>query len=216
MKTKHARFDTLVARYYPAVYSFASPLTDNPRKAVLLRTTHSVALESRTGRVVAMGTKVAILLICLASLCRADIVDLTPGGFEGDPLPPSFFKLFELDFFDEAAHGVFNLPGSRKQYLNQWVSQYGDLDGGKYFFTNIFILPRHTPSAQVWWSFPGMPIRPPNFSLGMLDIFGRKSDGTPWEHLYLVRGPNRFFGQTTVTLDGDTGIESISFYGYED
>ena len=36
MKTKRARFDTLVARYYPAVYSFASRLTDDPRKAVLL------------------------------------------------------------------------------------------------------------------------------------------------------------------------------------
>ena len=34
MKTKRARFDTLVARYYPAVYSFASRLTDDPREAV--------------------------------------------------------------------------------------------------------------------------------------------------------------------------------------
>ena len=36
IKTKQARFDTLVARYYPAVYSFASRLTDDPREAVLL------------------------------------------------------------------------------------------------------------------------------------------------------------------------------------
>ena len=35
-KTKHARFDSLVGRYYPAVYSFASRLTDDPREAVLL------------------------------------------------------------------------------------------------------------------------------------------------------------------------------------
>ena len=35
-KTNHTRFDTLVARYYPAVYSFASRLTDDPREAVLL------------------------------------------------------------------------------------------------------------------------------------------------------------------------------------
>jgi len=34
MKRTHARFDTLVARYYPAVYSFASRLTDDPREAV--------------------------------------------------------------------------------------------------------------------------------------------------------------------------------------
>jgi hypothetical protein len=28
------RFDTFVARYYPAVYNFAFQLTDDPRKAV--------------------------------------------------------------------------------------------------------------------------------------------------------------------------------------
>jgi hypothetical protein len=36
MKTKSSRFDRLVARYYPAVYSFASRLTDDPRKAIAL------------------------------------------------------------------------------------------------------------------------------------------------------------------------------------
>jgi len=35
-KAKGTRFDTLVSRYYPAVYSFASRLTDDPREAVLL------------------------------------------------------------------------------------------------------------------------------------------------------------------------------------
>jgi DNA-directed RNA polymerase specialized sigma24 family protein len=33
-KAKTSRFDSLVARYYPAVYSFASRFTDNPREAV--------------------------------------------------------------------------------------------------------------------------------------------------------------------------------------
>jgi DNA-directed RNA polymerase specialized sigma24 family protein len=35
-KAKASRFDTLVARYYPAVYSLASRFTDNPREAVAL------------------------------------------------------------------------------------------------------------------------------------------------------------------------------------
>ncbi len=35
-KAKSSRFDSLVARYYPAVYSFASRLTDDPREAVVL------------------------------------------------------------------------------------------------------------------------------------------------------------------------------------
>jgi len=33
MKKKNSRFDRLVARYYPAVYSFATRLTDDPREA---------------------------------------------------------------------------------------------------------------------------------------------------------------------------------------
>ena len=36
MKAKSSVFDSLVARYYPAVYSFASRLTDDPREAVAL------------------------------------------------------------------------------------------------------------------------------------------------------------------------------------
>ena len=35
IKTKRARFDTLVTRYYPSVYSVASRLTDDPREAIL-------------------------------------------------------------------------------------------------------------------------------------------------------------------------------------
>jgi DNA-directed RNA polymerase specialized sigma24 family protein len=36
MTAKTSRFDRLVARYYPAVYSFASRLTDDPREAIAL------------------------------------------------------------------------------------------------------------------------------------------------------------------------------------
>ena len=36
IKTKGACFEALVAHYYPAVYSFASQLSDDPREAALL------------------------------------------------------------------------------------------------------------------------------------------------------------------------------------
>jgi len=36
MKPRSSRFDNLIARYYPAVYSFASRLTDDPREAIAL------------------------------------------------------------------------------------------------------------------------------------------------------------------------------------
>ena len=47
MKTKSSRFDRLVACYYPAVYSLAARLTDDPRDAVALRhVKHSIARAS--------------------------------------------------------------------------------------------------------------------------------------------------------------------------
>jgi hypothetical protein len=45
MKTERARFDSLVARYYCAVYSFASRVTDDPLEAVLL--THDAFNSTR-------------------------------------------------------------------------------------------------------------------------------------------------------------------------
>lgn len=36
IKTKNSRFDTLVARYYPGVYTFALRLTDDPEEAIVL------------------------------------------------------------------------------------------------------------------------------------------------------------------------------------
>jgi DNA-directed RNA polymerase specialized sigma24 family protein len=44
-KRKTLRFDSLVARYYPAVYSFASRLTDDPRQAVAL--TYNAFMHTR-------------------------------------------------------------------------------------------------------------------------------------------------------------------------
>ena len=36
MKAKTSRFDNSVARYHPAVYSFASRFTDDPREVIAL------------------------------------------------------------------------------------------------------------------------------------------------------------------------------------
>jgi hypothetical protein len=71
MKTKRARFDTLVARYYPAVYSFASRLTDDPRKAVLL--TYD-AFNSTRQQLQSRRDEVALVTILLNAVIRADLL----------------------------------------------------------------------------------------------------------------------------------------------
>jgi DNA-directed RNA polymerase specialized sigma24 family protein len=70
MKTKRARFDTLVARYYPAVYSFASRLTDDPREAVLLA--HD-AFNSTRKQLRSRRDEVALVTILLSAVIRAGL-----------------------------------------------------------------------------------------------------------------------------------------------
>ena len=70
VKVKRARFDTLVARYYPAVYSFASRLTDDPREAVLL--THD-AFNSTRKQLQSRRDEVARVTILLNAVIRAGL-----------------------------------------------------------------------------------------------------------------------------------------------
>jgi hypothetical protein len=158
--------------------------------------------------------KLIMTIIALSiSLAQAHLVDLTPGGFNPDQgLPPAYYLLQQQTFFDEAAHGWFDLPGGR-QYLNQWVSLYGALNGGTYFFTNIFTLPAETPSALIWWDFTG---QPDGYYLTMVLVEGRKADGTAWANIYAVRGRGpqiRRLEEQLVTLDGMASIYGISFFG---
>jgi DNA-directed RNA polymerase specialized sigma24 family protein len=70
IKTKPPRFDTLVARYYPAVYSFAFRLTDDPLEAVLL--THD-AFSSTRGQLGRCRGEVALVTILLNAVIRAGL-----------------------------------------------------------------------------------------------------------------------------------------------
>ena len=145
----------------------------------------------------------------LVSAAHANLIDLTPGGFDpGQGLPPSFHRLQTQIFFDEAAHGVFGPPPT---YYNGWVSQYGALNGETYFFTNLFKL-GDTPSASIWWHFNGAPN---GYWLSTIDVFGRRADGTPWENIYGVPWGDCFISPSDqlVIVDGFTTIMGISFYG---
>ena len=70
IKTNPARFDSLVARYYPAVYNFASRLTDDPLEAVLL--THD-AFNSTRKQLESGRDEVARVIILLNAVIRAGL-----------------------------------------------------------------------------------------------------------------------------------------------
>jgi DNA-directed RNA polymerase specialized sigma24 family protein len=68
--TKNSRFDTLVARYYPAVYSFASRLTDDPLEAVVLTRD---AFMSTPKRLWNRRDEVALASILISAVIRAGL-----------------------------------------------------------------------------------------------------------------------------------------------
>jgi len=69
-KTKGTRFDTLVGRYYSAVYSFASRLTDDPREAMLL--THE-AFDRLRKQLRTCGDENVLASILMSLLIRAGL-----------------------------------------------------------------------------------------------------------------------------------------------
>jgi DNA-directed RNA polymerase specialized sigma24 family protein len=70
MKAKSSRFDSLVARYYPAVYSFASRLTDDPREAVVLTRD---AFKSTRKQIRNRRDEVALASILISAVIRAGL-----------------------------------------------------------------------------------------------------------------------------------------------
>jgi DNA-directed RNA polymerase specialized sigma24 family protein len=70
VKTKSSRFDHLVARYYPAVYSFAARLTDNPRDAVALT---RQAFSGARRQLQRMRSQTAIATVLIAVVLRAGL-----------------------------------------------------------------------------------------------------------------------------------------------
>jgi hypothetical protein len=69
-KTKYTRFDTLVGRYYPAVYNFASRLVDEPRKAALLAHAAFLSVRKQAWR---PRDETALIRILLKAVVRAGL-----------------------------------------------------------------------------------------------------------------------------------------------
>ena len=144
-----------------------------------------------------MKTKLTILLCALAGTVHANLIDLTPGGFDlTQSYPPEFFDFINREFyhritFFDAAHPT------------GWDSMFGALNGGTYFNTSLIGNPE--PTANVSWDFTTLP----GWSMSLLLI-----EGGLWAHLYGVGG--RFdtvdLGDL-VTLHDDVDISSLAFYG---
>jgi DNA-directed RNA polymerase specialized sigma24 family protein len=70
MKTQSSRFDRLVARYYPAVYGFASRLTDDPRDAIALTRN---AFSSARKELQNLRSQTTVATVLLTAVLRAGL-----------------------------------------------------------------------------------------------------------------------------------------------
>jgi hypothetical protein len=135
---------------------------------------------------------------------RAGIIDLTPGGTPIDFGPPP--PVQSHGFYDTAAFGWFDTPEG-KTFVRGWVSTFGILNGGQYFFTDLFTN-NPSPFADVWWNFGNS-----GYPLLYVDVFGFVPGGNSVANLYQITHQDTLNGRFQVTLDGVTHITSISFYG---
>jgi DNA-directed RNA polymerase specialized sigma24 family protein len=65
-----SRFDSVVARYYPAVYSFAARLTDNPREASDLA---RAAFRDTRQQLARLRNQTAIATILISAVIRSGL-----------------------------------------------------------------------------------------------------------------------------------------------
>jgi hypothetical protein len=73
-KAKSSRFDSFVARYYPAVYNFASRLTDDPREAIALTRN---AFRSAQKQLCSLRDQTAVATILMSAVIRAGRIGIT-------------------------------------------------------------------------------------------------------------------------------------------
>ncbi|MGH8100411.1 MAG: hypothetical protein ACREIW_03875 [Chthoniobacterales bacterium] len=70
MRTKSAGFDNLVARYYPAVYGFASRLTNDPSEAITLTRN---AFSGARKQLQALRDQSAVATVLISAVVRAGL-----------------------------------------------------------------------------------------------------------------------------------------------
>jgi hypothetical protein len=72
IKAKNSRFDTLVARYYPAVYRLALRLTDDPWEGIVLT---RYAFNSTRKQLRTCGDENVVASILISNVIRAGLTE---------------------------------------------------------------------------------------------------------------------------------------------
>jgi hypothetical protein len=158
-----------------------------------------------------MKKLITIITIAITSSIHAAIVPLTPGGFSEDN-PPAAFTAFlqaqangNLLFFDEMSAIPYTINGIT--YPPGWVSQFGVLNGGVYFFCHID-QSGPVPTTTISWDMRGS-----GYYMTEIYVHGFDPPAPQLSSLYGVTWHGMSVDQGSVTINRTLLITSISFFG---
>lgn len=141
--------------------------------------------------------KLAATLIGIVS--AADLYGATLNVGDGDVFTRSTLS-HATEFFDEGRVVPYFGPDGQWHETHGWVSLYGALAGGQYFFTDLFSL-SNTNTVNVSWDFTGS-----DYTLKWIIAFNENT-----EQLFRVNGNAKLVGSDNITLPN--GVDGIAFYG---
>lgn len=144
-----------------------------------------------------MKTKLAVIIaLCVTASAHANLIDLTPGGFDlTEPLPTVV-----ANFFRNYGHGMQNIAGALIVNRQPEWSPF-TIFGDDQF--NLSLNPDGT-GADIDWDLSGT-----GFHLRF--VFVESSDLLA--HLYAVRGRELITGDGFIEIDGMTPILAATFAG---
>ena len=140
-----------------------------------------------------MKTKILILLLALTATARANLIDLTPGGY--DPLnPPPVVVQWE----QQIGQTIFGIVYAQINNPGYWYPGYLQPP-------LVSIDTMGQPTAALSWNLTGTP-----FSVAWIGLNGPNG----LSNLYQVTSPDQIFDLSAlVTLDGETPIVTLALFG---
>ena len=133
-----------------------------------------------------MKTKIIILLLVLVSSARATLIDLTPGGFNGNNPPQVVTDWINTYFPPDQPPLVLNPP---------WQA-----------FT---VTGLGTPNGTISWD-----LSQSHTTFQWLFVYGQNENGIWFGNFYEVTPDSWIRGDGTITIDGIVRIDLLVEYGF--
>jgi hypothetical protein len=140
-----------------------------------------------------MTTKLAMLVLALTATARANLIDVTPGGYDPRNLPPVV-----VQWEQQIGQSIFGIAYAQINNVGYWYSGYLQPP-----FVSITVMGE--PTATLGWNLTGT-----QFSVAWIVLNGPNG----LSNLYQVTSPDQIFDLSAlITIDGETPITTLALFG---